>query len=110
MLQLTGSARDLCRELSYQERTQGGLINGVQVDAVSFMLTHIGQRFAPLAEEQRLQAYQRLMSFDRNPNQTIDAMLTRFATLRFRAAQGGNGVTMSWEGYFPKPAGQTNNN
>ena len=26
-------------------------------------------------------------------------MLTRFATLRFRAAQGGNGVTMSWEGY-----------
>ena len=29
MLQLLGSARDLCRELSYQERTQGGLINGV---------------------------------------------------------------------------------
>ena len=99
MLQFQGSARDLCRELSYQERTQGGLINGAQVDAVTFVLTHIGQRFVPLSEEQRLQAYQRVMSFDRNPNETIDAMLTRFATLRFRAAQGGNGVTMSWEGY-----------
>ena len=27
MLKLSGSARDFCRELSYQERTQGGLIN-----------------------------------------------------------------------------------
>ena len=99
ILQLVGAARDLARNLNYQERTTGGVINGQQVDPVTYLLSHLATHFAPLGEESRLSAISELMQFSRNSNEPIDSMLARFLTLRFRASQGGNGVAMSWEGY-----------
>jgi len=97
--QLEGSARELARNLSYQNLTQGGLVNGQQVDPVTFLLSHLAQHFAPLGEESRLTALTELMNFHRNGHESIDSLLSRFQTLRFRATQGGNGMTMNWEGY-----------
>ena len=99
ILQLGGAARELARSTSYQDITQGGMINGQPVDPVTFLLTQLAQQFAPLGEEARLRAISELMQFHRNPNEQIDSMLSRFMTLRYRAAQGGQGMAMSWEGY-----------
>ena len=99
ILQLGGAARELARGMSYQDITQGGMINGQPVDPVTFLLTHLAQQFAPLGEEARLRAISELMQFHRNPGEQIDSMLSRFMTLRFRAGQGGQGMAMSWEGY-----------
>jgi hypothetical protein len=99
ILQLGGAARDLARNLTYQEITQGGMIGGQQVDPVTFLLTHLATSFAPLGEEARLAAISELMQFHRQPGEQIDGMLSRFMTLRHRAAQGGAGMIVSWEGY-----------
>ena len=99
ILQLKGPARDLCRNMSFADMSQGGQVGGNQVDPVTFLLSHLSMNFAPLGEEQRLSAVTELMHFARQRGESIDALLSRFMTLRFRAAQGQAGVTMSWEGY-----------
>ena len=100
ILQLGGAARELARSMSYHDITQGGLINGTQVDPVTYLLTHLAHQLAPLGEEARLRAMGELMNFHRNPSEQIDGMLSRFMTLRYRAAQlAGQGMVMSWEGY-----------
>ena len=98
ILQLGGAARELTRNLSFTDMSQGGLINGEQVDPVTFLLTHLASQFAPLGEESRLQATRELFDFRRNRSETIDALLSRFMALRFRASTNG-GAAMSWEGY-----------
>ena len=40
-----------------------------------------------------------LMSFHRERNESIDAILSRFRITRWRAAMGNAGIQMSWEGY-----------
>eukprot|EP00973_Karenia_brevis_P076079 10567607-Karenia_brevis.AAC.1 len=40
-----------------------------------------------------------LMQFTSRPNETVDSLLSRFHTLRYRAQQGGTGLGMSREGY-----------
>ena len=40
-----------------------------------------------------------LMSFNRRANESIDALLTRFATVQHRAQEGGTGMALSQEGY-----------
>ena len=39
------------------------------------------------------------MSFHRQHNERTDAMIARYRTLRWGAAQGGAGVLLNWEGY-----------
>ena len=73
-------------------------MNGAQADPVTFLLSMLAANFAPLGEEQRLQAIAELMQFRREPGETIDALLSRFMAIRHRAAQGGQGLTMSAEG------------
>ena len=99
IIQLGGSARELMRNLSLAEITQGGTINGVHVDPVTYLLSHLAAQYAPLGEESRLQAISELMQFTRQDGERIDALLARFLTLRVRATQGGAGMAMSWEGY-----------
>ena len=99
ILQLGGAARELARNLTYQQITQGGVVGGQAVDSVTYLLANLAQNFAPLGEEQRLQAMTELMTFNRVPGESIDALLSRYMTLRFRASQGGVGMQMSWEGY-----------
>ena len=91
-----GTARDLARGMTFAEMTTGGVVNGRSLDPVSFLLTQLAVRFAPLGEEARLAAMQELMNFQRRPNESIDALIARFLGLRFRARQvGGGGLTMS---------------
>ena len=99
IFQLGGEARNLARHMSYQDITNGGQVNGIQVDPVTLLLSHLASTFAPLGEESRLAAMGELMSFARRPGESIDGLLSRFLTVRFRATDGGSGVAMSWEGY-----------
>ena len=95
---LGGSARELADALSWQELTQGGTIGGQQLDPVTFLLTQLAAHYAPFGEEQRVSGMTDLMSFHRQPNERTDALVARYRTLRWRAAQGGGGMLMSWEG------------
>ena len=99
IMQLGGAARELVRDLSYQEITNGGVINGVALDPVTYLTTQLATHFAPLGEEVRLSAMSELMSFHRQTHETIDTLLSRFLTLRHRAQQQGAGLVMTWEGY-----------
>ena len=99
ILQLGGAAREMVRNMSYQDITQGGLVGGAQADPVTFLLAQLAHHFAPLGEESRLQAMTELMSFHRTSGEAIDAMLSRFMTLRYRASSNGVGMAMSYEGY-----------
>ena len=84
--------------MSYVEKTQGGFINGVQADAMTYLVTHLGSRFALLGEEQRPAATNQLMNFVRLLGEWIDAPLTRFMMVRHRAQVGGR-LHRNWESY-----------
>ena len=68
---LHGTARDLTRGMTYQEITAGGVVNGRALDPVSYLLTQLAVRFAPLGEETRLAAMHELMSFQRLPTKGL---------------------------------------
>ena len=61
-LSLRGAAADKYRAMTTQERTQGGVIEGVQVQPLTYLLIHLAFRFAPLGEEQRLMPQNELMT------------------------------------------------
>ena len=90
--QLGGAARELARNITPQEVYNGGMINGVQLDPVSFLLHGLQMRFAPLDEETRLRATQDLLAFARRPGESIDALISRFELTRARARNEGGGT------------------
>ena len=90
--QIGGAARDLARTLMPAEVYNGGVINDQQLDPVSFLLHGLSARFAPLDEENRLRAAQDLLSFTRKPNETVDALISRFDITRQRAQNEGGGM------------------
>ena len=90
--QLGGQARELARTLSPAEVFGGGVINGVQLDPVSFLMHGLSTRFGPLDEENRLQAAQALLTFARRQGETIDTLISRFEITRARAATEGGGA------------------
>ena len=53
IFQLRGPARQLVRAMSWTDVTQGGQIAGRNVDAITFLLTHLAAAYAPLGEEAR---------------------------------------------------------
>ena len=65
VLQLSGPARDLARNLSWENLTQGGDVNGTRVDALTFLMSHLAANFALLGEESRLTALTELLNFSR---------------------------------------------
>ena len=96
---LGGSARVLADSLSWQEMTQGGTVGGQQMGPVTFLLTQLAAHYAPFGEEQRIDSMVELMAFRRLPGEATDALVARFRTIRWRAAQGGAGMLLNWEGY-----------
>jgi hypothetical protein len=84
IVQLGGAARNVARHFSFEDMIQGGIVNGQQVDPVTFLLTHLATHFAPLGEETRLQAMTALMQFQRQPAEQTDSLISRFLTRRFR--------------------------
>ena len=98
-LQITGSARDLIREIPPQVHGQidnlGNHMTGLMV--LAQVLT---QKYMPLDSELATRALAEMMSFSWTTDETLDACLVRFDVLRHRAVQrGGLGMTfqgMSW--------------
>ena len=82
---LRGEAQTLVRDLPARALLQGGIINGIVADPVTFLMHHLGERFAPLGEESRLQATTALFGFQRQHNARIDSVLQRFDSIRQQA-------------------------
>ena len=87
----------MARLMGPAEVHQGGMVDGVQLDPVSFLVYGLSARFAPLDEEHRLQAVTRLLPFSRRPHETIDNLITRFEVTRQRAVVDGGGAAVSAE-------------
>ena len=90
--QLGGAARDLARTISPQEVYNGGMVNGVQLDPVSYLLHGLSMRFGPLDEEHRLRAATDLLSFRRRQGESVDALISRFDVTRQLAQRDGGGA------------------
>ena len=56
MLTLRGAARELSRQIPPQAVVAGGLINGVQVDPLTYVMHALQERFGNLGEEIRVQS------------------------------------------------------
>ena len=97
ILQLRGGAEELVRALPPQAIIAGGHINGVQVDPMTFLMHSLSERYSQLGEETRLAALTDLMNFHRQGQERIDALITRFDTIRQRANQEGQ-LAMSMQG------------
>ena len=97
IMRLGGAAREMARMITPQEMAQGGVLNGIAVDPVTYLLSALHARFAALEEESRLTSMIEMLAFARRPGETINALLARYETVRQRAAVEGQFV-MSMEG------------
>ena len=97
IMRLGGAAREFGRGITPQEMSTGGILNGDQVDPVTFVIGSLHARFAPLEEESRLQSMTEMWAFARRPGEGINALLSRYEQIRARAANEGQFV-MSIEG------------
>ena len=95
--QLGGAAREVARTLTPAEVWQGGVVNGQQLDPVSYLLHGLSVRFGPLDDEVRLRAAQDLLNFGRRQGEGTDTLLSRFEIVRQRARAEGGGATVSTE-------------
>eukprot|EP00974_Lingulodinium_polyedra_P129193 11209158-Lingulodinium_polyedra.AAC.1 len=93
VMRLGGAAREMARMISPQEMMNGGLMNGVQVDPVKYLLGSLHARFSALEEESRLACVLELLAFSRRPGENINDLLARCDTVRQRAALEGQFAT-----------------
>ena len=96
-LHLGGQAQRLAMSIPPQAMVNGGIINGQQVDALTFLMHSLSERYAPLGEESRLKAMTEIFMFQRQNGETIDDLLTRFDITRQVAANDG-GVGLNTKG------------
>ena len=75
---LRGGAQQMIRQISPQELQHGGIIGGVQLDPVSYILTVLAIRFAQLDDKSRLQSMTELWAFDKHPGEDINSLLARY--------------------------------
>ena len=68
---------------------QGGPINGVQTDPLTYIMHLLAENYAQLGEEVRLSSLTELLSFQRRAGEMADELLTRFDAVRMRAVQMG---------------------
>ena len=94
---LQGSGRDFARNLPPMTLIQGGRINGVDTDPLTYLMYQLSARFARLGEEVRIGSIGELMTFARQPHERIDLLLQRFESLRIRAQEQG-GLALSVPG------------
>ena len=67
----------------------GGLINGVQVDSMTFLMHKLTESYSQLGEETRLSAFTELMSSERDGREPIDQLITRFDIVRHKRTNKG---------------------
>ena len=77
--QLGGAARDVARTMTPNEVYAGGIVNGQQVDPITYLLHGLAQRFAPSDDEFCLRATQDLLVF---PVVAMKASMLLLADLR----------------------------
>ena len=92
MLVLKGAAKELARQIPPQAVVDGGVVNGVAVDPLTYLMHALQEHFGNLGEEVRVQAITELMGFTRNGNEPIDSLLVRFDSVRTRAAEQGGAI------------------
>ena len=94
---LGGAAREVARMINPQQMMHGGMLNGVMVDPVTFILGILHARYSALEEESRLTAMTEMLAFQRRQGENINSLLARYDTVRQRANTEGQFV-MSVEG------------
>ena len=101
-LQVTGSARELVRELPPEVLRDGHVDpqTGQQLTGLMVLVQHLARRYAPMEQETSTKAISELLNFCRMQGETIDELLVRFDILRNRAiVRGGLGINvqgLSW--------------
>ena len=90
VMRLGGAAREMARMLTPHEMMHGGPPynnpTGPPVDPVTFLLGALHQRFSALEEESRLTCTMEMMAFARKPGENVNSLLSRYETVRQRAA------------------------
>ena len=97
VMRLGGAARELVRSITPDEIMNGGIVNGMPVDPVTYIVAGLQNRFALLDDEHCLAAMTQLLAFSRRHGESIKGTLARYEVVRQRAAREGHFV-MSWEG------------
>jgi len=87
---LGGTARELVRTLDPDEMFNGGIINGVHYDPVTYIVTGLNQHYAPLEEEVRMGAMTEFLAFSRRQGESMNSALARYDMVRNRARVEGN--------------------
>ena len=82
VLRVGGAAREQLRSLTPQELTNGGVMYGQQLEPVTYIVAGLQARFAQLGDEGRLAAMTQLLAFQRLHGESINAVLTRYDTVR----------------------------
>ena len=72
-MRLQGTAREFVRSLPMNTIVGGGVVNGVQVEPVGFLMHALAERYAHLGEEVSLDAMSSIMNFDAQSGESIDA-------------------------------------
>ena len=91
-----GAARAYTRAITPDALMNGGVLQGVQLDLVSYIITGLQLCFAQLDDARRLYAMAHLLAFTRDRSGNINVPLARYAVVCARAAHIGN-FAMSWE-------------
>ena len=82
IMRLGGGAREMARMITPQEMMNGGILNGVAVDAVTYLIGTLHAKFSVLEEERRLTAMTEMLAFAREPGENISAVLARYEVVR----------------------------
>ena len=90
-LQVTGSAKELVRELAPDHLANGihDPQTGQHITGLMLLVRTLATRYAPLDQEASTKAVGEFLNFSKLPNEAVDALLVRFDVLRNRAAQRG---------------------
>ena len=90
VMRFGGTAREVARSLTPEESVNGGVVNGVRLDPVAYLVRGLQIRFAPLGEEPRLTAMLEYTNFQRRSGERISELIARYELVRARALQEGN--------------------
>ena len=93
---LDGTARAIGRMMTTFEITQGGVVNGVMVDPVTYLTHALHQRFSNLEEEGRLQSMTEMLAFERRPGESINSLIARYERQFAREQQSKVSSSSAW--------------
>ena len=83
VLNLSGEARALARQIGTNELANGGMYEGRMLDPVTYLFKQLQKRFGMLTAEKRMIAVSNFDNFRRHPHESVDAVFTRFERLKY---------------------------